>query len=68
MGRSGPKGVGIMNTPRADERRSRGGHFSWRPAAGDASPVDIFHVEIGDSDAPVMLLIHGWPGGVPGAV
>jgi pimeloyl-ACP methyl ester carboxylesterase len=23
--------------------------------------VDIFHVEIGETDAPVMLLIHGWP-------
>ena len=50
-----------MNTPRADEWRSRGGHFSWRPAEGDASPVEIFHVEIGDPGAPVLLLIHGWP-------
>ncbi len=50
-----------MNTPRADEWRSRGGHFSWRPAEGDASPVQVFHVEIGDPGAPVMLLIHGWP-------
>jgi pimeloyl-ACP methyl ester carboxylesterase len=50
-----------MNTPRADEWRSRGGHFSWRPAQQDASPVEVFHVEIGDPGAPVMLLIHGWP-------
>jgi pimeloyl-ACP methyl ester carboxylesterase len=50
-----------MNAQRADDWRSRGGHFSWRPAAGDASPVEIFHVEIGDPGAPVMLLIHGWP-------
>jgi pimeloyl-ACP methyl ester carboxylesterase len=49
-----------MNT-RADDWRSRGGHFSWRPAAEDATPVEIFHVEIGDADAPVLLLIHGWP-------
>jgi pimeloyl-ACP methyl ester carboxylesterase len=50
-----------MNTPRADEWRSRGDHFSWRPAEGDASPVEIFHVEMGDPSAPVVLLIHGWP-------
>jgi pimeloyl-ACP methyl ester carboxylesterase len=48
-----------MSTSRADDWRSRGGYFSWRP--GNASAVDIFHVEIGDPDAPVLLLIHGWP-------
>jgi pimeloyl-ACP methyl ester carboxylesterase len=50
-----------MNTPRAEDWRSRGGHFSWRPAARDACPVEIFHVELGDPSAPVLLLIHGWP-------
>jgi alpha/beta hydrolase fold len=35
--------------------------FSWRPAQGDASPVEIFHVEMGDPGAPVLLLIHDWP-------
>jgi pimeloyl-ACP methyl ester carboxylesterase len=50
-----------VNTPRADDWRSRGGHFSWRPAEGDVSSVEIFHVEAGDPDAPVLLLIHGWP-------
>jgi pimeloyl-ACP methyl ester carboxylesterase len=50
-----------MNTPRADDWQSRGSHFSWRPAEGDASPVEIFHVELGDPGAPVVLLIHGWP-------
>jgi len=50
-----------MNTPRADDWLSRGGHFSWRPAEGDASAVEIFHVETGDPDAPVVLLVHGWP-------
>lgn len=50
-----------MNAPRADEWRSRGGYFSWQPGEEDASEVNIFHVEIGDSDAPVLLLIHGWP-------
>ena len=30
-------------------------------AQGDASPVEIFHVEMGDPGASVLLLIHGWP-------
>jgi pimeloyl-ACP methyl ester carboxylesterase len=50
-----------MTTPRADDWRSRGGYCSWRPAQGNASPVEIFHVEMGDPGAPVLLLIHGWP-------
>jgi pimeloyl-ACP methyl ester carboxylesterase len=50
-----------MITARADDWRSRGSHFSWRPAEGDASSVEIFHVELGDPGDPVLLLIHGWP-------
>jgi pimeloyl-ACP methyl ester carboxylesterase len=50
-----------VTTPRAEDWRSHGGYFSWRPAAGDASAVEIFHVEMGDPGAPVLLLIHGWP-------
>ena len=50
-----------MSTPRADDWRSRGRRFSWRPAHEDAAAVEIFHVELGDPDAPVLLLIHGWP-------
>jgi pimeloyl-ACP methyl ester carboxylesterase len=52
-----------MSKPRADDWRRRGGHFSWRPpgAGAGASPVEIFHIEIGDPGAPVLLLIHGWP-------
>jgi pimeloyl-ACP methyl ester carboxylesterase len=49
-----------MNVPRADEWRGRGTYFSWRPDAG-AAAVNIFHLEIGDPHAPVLLLIHGWP-------
>ena len=49
-----------MNT-RAEDWRRRGSHFLWRPAEEDVSPVEIFHVEIGDPDAEVLLLIHGWP-------
>jgi pimeloyl-ACP methyl ester carboxylesterase len=50
-----------MSTSRAGDWRSRGGYFSWRPAQEDAAPVDIFHIEMGDPEAPVLLLIHGWP-------
>jgi pimeloyl-ACP methyl ester carboxylesterase len=50
-----------MTTPRADDWRSRGGYFSWRPAGDGAASVNIFHVEMGDPDAPVLLLLHGWP-------
>ncbi len=50
-----------MSTPRADEWRGQGQYFSWRPAHGDVSAVEIFHVEMGDPEAPVLLLIHGWP-------
>jgi pimeloyl-ACP methyl ester carboxylesterase len=50
-----------MTTSQADDWRSRGGRFSWRPAEEDAAAVEIFHVELGDPDAPVLLLIHGWP-------
>jgi pimeloyl-ACP methyl ester carboxylesterase len=59
--RSRPNGVEIMNRPRAQEWRSRGGYFSWRPAGEDASSVEIFHVEMGDPGATVVLLVHGWP-------
>ena len=50
-----------MSTSRADDWLSRGGYFSWRPAQGDVSSVEIFHVEIGDPGAPMLLLVHGWP-------
>jgi pimeloyl-ACP methyl ester carboxylesterase len=50
-----------MNASRADDWRSRGSYFSWRPAEQDTPSVDIFHVEIGDPGAPVLLLVHGAP-------
>jgi pimeloyl-ACP methyl ester carboxylesterase len=50
-----------MSMPRADEWRGRGGYFSWRPAGGGAASVEVFHVQIGDPEAPVLLLLHGWP-------
>ncbi|HUC23710.1 MAG TPA: alpha/beta hydrolase [Streptosporangiaceae bacterium] len=50
-----------MSTWRADEWRDHGEYFSWRPANASVSPVEIFHVEMGDPEAPLLLLIHGWP-------
>ncbi|HEY1737422.1 MAG TPA: alpha/beta hydrolase, partial [Acidimicrobiia bacterium] len=47
--------------PRADGWRARGAHFSWQPPGTDAAPVDVFHVEAGDPEAPVLLLVHGFP-------
>ena len=46
---------------RADDWRSRGSYFSWRPTQEDVSSVEIFHVEMGDPNARVLLLVHGWP-------
>ena len=50
-----------MTAVRADDWRDRGGYFSWRPAESAATPVDVFHIELGDPGAPVLLLVHGWP-------
>jgi pimeloyl-ACP methyl ester carboxylesterase len=48
-------------SPRADAWRASGGHFTWSPTREDANPVHIFHVELGDADAPVLALVHGFP-------
>ena len=46
---------------RADAWREQGGYFSWSPRRGDAAEVQIFHVELGDPDAPPLVLVHGFP-------
>ncbi len=46
---------------RAQAWLARGSHFEWSPARGDAAPVEVFHVELGDPDAPVLSLVHGFP-------
>src|SRR3954452_5332501 len=48
-------------TSRADAWRGMGAHFSWSPAGQDAAPVQVFHVELGAPDAPVLALVHGFP-------
>src|SRR5262245_26196225 len=45
----------------ADDWRTRGSYFPWMPRAGDAAEVQLFHVEIGDPDAPAIVLVHGFP-------
>lgn len=50
-----------MSSTRAADWKERGSYFTWRPADGEAAPVDVFHVEMGNADAPVLLLVHGWP-------
>jgi pimeloyl-ACP methyl ester carboxylesterase len=52
-----------VTASRADAWRARGAHFSWSPSDGDdpAPSVQVFHVELGDPDAPVVALVHGFP-------
>jgi pimeloyl-ACP methyl ester carboxylesterase len=49
----------VVTVSRAENWRTRGGYFSWHP--DDAGPVEIFHVEAGDTAAPPLLLVHGFP-------
>jgi len=51
--------VAAMN--RADAWREKGSYFSWSPRSGDAAEVQVFHVELGDADAPPLVLVHGFP-------
>ena len=51
--------VGVMN--RGAAWREKGTYFSWGPSGGDAADVQIFHVELGDADAPPLVLVHGFP-------
>ena len=46
---------------RADAWRDRGTYFSWKPRDGAADEVQVFHVEMGDVDAPALVLVHGFP-------
>jgi pimeloyl-ACP methyl ester carboxylesterase len=48
---------------RARAWAERGGWFEWEPTERfrHTSSVQIFHAELGDPDAPVLLLVHGFP-------
>jgi pimeloyl-ACP methyl ester carboxylesterase len=51
----------LMGTSRAEAWWARGKHFVWSSAREDTSPVQIFHVEVGDPTAPAIALVHGFP-------
>jgi pimeloyl-ACP methyl ester carboxylesterase len=50
-----------VSTSRAERWRERGAYFTWRPDKLDAAAVQVFHLEIGDAEAPPLLLVHGFP-------
>lgn len=43
---------------RAQEWFDTGDFFSWR---SEETELEIFHAELGDPEAPVVLLVHGFP-------
>src|SRR6476646_11839447 len=43
-----------MTDSRAEAWRARGAYFVW-------NDVQVFHVGLGDADAPVLSLVHGFP-------
>jgi pimeloyl-ACP methyl ester carboxylesterase len=47
--------------PRAKQWLEQGAYFSWQPDGGDADAVQVFHIEHGDPNLPVLLLVHGFP-------
>ncbi len=53
--------MSALTSTRAEDWRSKGAYFSWGPAGEQAPPVEIFHVELGDPQAPVLALVHGFP-------
>src|SRR6202035_586014 len=53
--------TGAPPTSRAEAWLARGARFSGSSAREETSPVEIFHVELGDPEAPVLALVHGFP-------
>jgi len=50
-----------VSDSRAETWRNRGEYFSWRPDDPGAEALQVFHLEVGDADAPTLLLVHGFP-------
>lgn len=46
---------------RAQAWLDRGGFYWWSPSPGQTPEVRIFHVETGAPDAPLVVLVHGFP-------
>jgi pimeloyl-ACP methyl ester carboxylesterase len=45
----------------AERWHAAGEYFSWAPAGEGAPAVNVFHLELGDPEAPAMSLVHGFP-------
>ena len=47
----------------AREWLGAGSHFEWVPTEPlrHAGKLNIFHAEFGDSEAPLLLMVHGFP-------
>ena len=52
-----------MTDGRAGEWLERGSFFEWFPreAMRTTGTLKIFHAELGDPEAPLLLLVHGFP-------
>ena len=48
---------------RAQDWLQAGRHFSWVPSEPlrHTDSLDIFHAEFGDPEAPLLLMVHGFP-------
>jgi len=48
---------------RAQDWLQAGGHFTWVPnePLRHADSLNIFHAEFGDPEAPLLLMVHGFP-------
>jgi pimeloyl-ACP methyl ester carboxylesterase len=51
----------VTGDRRSETWRRRGSYFSWAGPDGASAPVQVFHLEAGPADAPVLLLVHGFP-------
>jgi pimeloyl-ACP methyl ester carboxylesterase len=47
--------------PRAAGWLQAGDFFEWTPPDGERTPLRVFHAEQGDPQAPLVLLLHGFP-------
>ncbi|HTQ68901.1 MAG TPA: alpha/beta hydrolase [Solirubrobacteraceae bacterium] len=50
-----------MREGRATEWLEAGSFFEWGPPDKPRAPLRIFHAELGDPAAPLVLLLHGFP-------
>lgn len=46
---------------RADAWLAKGSYFEWAPDREEVAPVQVFHLELGEPEAPVLALVHGYP-------